>query len=378
MRLMSLALGVSLGVLGRPGPQTAIPSAARDLLRGVQTPQSRPLGMTDSARARRARSPAAFEFRKIRDDIYHAIGTGALGVGSNAVVVINAHDVLLVDSHTSPRAARALLAELKTITPNPVKYVVNTHFHHDHVNGNQVYPADVEIIGHEFTREMIATGKTKSGRAFQSYVAFLAAQVRAHSQEADAAKDPAVRAGARVKLARARADQREGTTEVRPTAPNWTLSERITLFRGGREIEIIFFGRGHTGGDIVVYLPKERVLATGDLLQARLPFMGDGYMDEWVETLERIKSLDFNVILPGHGEAFRDRSAIDHLQGFLRDFWRQAVDLHSAGVDINAAARRMDFSAYAPFYRQIADTADLYDRLQGGLIRAYELLDRKQ
>ncbi len=350
MRPTSLALGLSLAVAGHSA-------------------------LAQPARVQPGR---AFEFRRIRDGVYHAVGTGAIGVGSNAVVVVNQHDVLLVDSHTSPRAARALLAELKAITPNSVKYVVNTHFHYDHVHGNQVYPPDVEIIGHEFTREMVGAGKSKSGLAYQGYAALLAAQVRTHSQEADTARDPAARAAARAKLARSKAAEQEGTRDVRPTPPNLTLSERLTLFRGGREIEIIFFGRGHTGGDVVVYLPKERVLATGDLLQARLPFMGDGYLGEWVETLERIKSLDFDVILPGHGDAFTDRSAIDHLQGFLRDFWHQAVEFHRQGVDIKAAARRMDFRAYAPFYRQLADTTDRYDRLEGGLIRTYQLLDRPQ
>ena len=80
----------------------------------------------------------AFTFHRIQDDIYHAIGTGNLTAGANAAIIINENDVLLVDSHISPAAAWALLRELQPITDKPVRYVVNTHFHFDHVHGNQI------------------------------------------------------------------------------------------------------------------------------------------------------------------------------------------------------------------------------------------------
>src|SRR5882672_2826231 len=97
----------------------------------------------------------AYRFNKIRDDIYHAVGTGALTVGANSSIIINDNDVTLVDAHISPAAAWVLLDELKAITTKPVKYVITTHFHYDHAHGNQVFGNDVEIIGHEFTRDML-------------------------------------------------------------------------------------------------------------------------------------------------------------------------------------------------------------------------------
>src|SRR5215212_5245821 len=87
-------------------------------------------------------STAAFTFTKIADNVYFAVGTGALTVFCNAAIIINDADVLIVDTHVSPEAARALLAELKTITSKPVRYVVNTHYHFDHSSGNQIYGAD--------------------------------------------------------------------------------------------------------------------------------------------------------------------------------------------------------------------------------------------
>ncbi len=74
-------------------------------------------------------------------------------------VIVNDDDVILVDDHVSPAAASVLLDELKDITTKPVRYVINTHFHYDHAHGNQVFAKDVDIIGHEFTREMLLGGK---------------------------------------------------------------------------------------------------------------------------------------------------------------------------------------------------------------------------
>jgi glyoxylase-like metal-dependent hydrolase (beta-lactamase superfamily II) len=129
-----------------------------------------------------------------------------------------------------------------------------------------------------------------------------------------------------------------GAIEVTP--PTTTLSQRMTLFRGGREIQLLYFGRGHTGGDVVAYLPREKVVATGDLLTAGLSYMGDGYLEEWADTLEALKGLDFEVVLPGHGEAFREREKVDYFQAYLRDLSQKIQKMHAEGVPAAEAAQR--------------------------------------
>ncbi len=124
----------------------------------------------------------------------------------------------------------------------------------------------------------------------------------------------------------------DATNAVVPTPPTITLTKRMTLIRGGREIQLLFFGRGHTGGDVVVYLPQERVVATGDLLTGGLGYLGNAYLKEWADTLEEVKNLDFDVVLPGHGTAFEDIEKIDHFQAYLRDLWTKIVAKHEAGV----------------------------------------------
>ena len=100
----------------------------------------------------------AFRFNKVKDGIYHAVGTGAVAVVGNSSFIVNDNDVIVVDDHVSPAAAWVLLDEIKSVTDKPVRTVINTHFHFDHAHGNQVFGKDVEIIGHEFTRDMLLKG----------------------------------------------------------------------------------------------------------------------------------------------------------------------------------------------------------------------------
>lgn len=313
---------------------------------------------------------AAFTFTRIQDGIYHAVGTGAMSVGCNASVIVNADEVMIVDSHASPAAAWALMEELKAITPKPVRFVVNTHFHWDHAHGNQIYGPGVEIIGHEFTRQMLAAGESKQGRSYASFVGAIPGQIESIKMRIRDSADETERAT----LSGQQAVQEQylaATNAVTVTPPTVTLTDQMTLHRGGREIRLLFLGRGHTGGDVVVYLPKERVVITGDLLTAGPAYLGDAFVPEWIPALDRLKALAFDQVLPGHGAAFAGKAKIDHFQSYLRDFWSQVQALKAAGVAPAEAATRIDLRSHAGDY----PTLTAPGVLDHGVYRAYELLD---
>jgi cyclase len=314
----------------------------------------------------------AFRFNKVREGVYHAVATGALTVVGNAAVIVNDNDVVVVDDHVSPAAAWVLLDELKDITSKPVRTVINTHFHFDHAHGNQVFGREVDIIGHEFTREMLLGGKSIQMPLYKNYVAGLPGQIEDLKKRIAAESDATAKAALQTQL-QAAENNRASQAELRPTPPNVTLQNRMTLHRGNREIQIRFLGRAHTAGDVVVYLPGEKVVITGDLLTAALSNMSDAFVNEWPATLEEMKKLDFDTVLPGHGDAFTDRAKIDYFQAYLRDVWTEVSRLKQQGVSAEEAAKRADLTKHKEHFPNNikAPGVPLI-----GVARIYELIDQ--
>ena len=287
-------------------------------------------------------------FEEIAAGVYFATGAGTVNVGSNAMVVVNEQDVLLVDSHITPDAARELISSVAAVTDKPIRYLVNSHFHFDHAHGNQEFPAGVEIIGHEYTRERLLgdvlrepTFTVIGGPEYQeSVVASLEAELESADAETRASLEAQITTLKR---------HITGLREVKPTPPNTTLVRKMTLYRSSREIQIHHLGRGHTGGDVVVLLPKEKVVFTGDLFYMGAPYLGDGYANEFPDTLEKLKQLDFDIAVPGHGPLIRDRSRIDYNQEYLRKYWSQVKASHDQGLSLEEAIAKLDLSGYEEF-----------------------------
>ena len=319
-----------------------------------------------------AHNGAAFRFNKIADGVYHAIGTGAMTVVGNSAVIVNDDDVIVVDDHVSPAAAWVLVEEIKTLTNKPVRTVINTHFHFDHAHGNQIFGKDVAIIGHEFTREMLIGAKATEMPLYKNYANGLPGQIATLKQRVAAEADAAAKTRLQNQL-QAAENNAASQAELRPTPPNVTLRTNMTLHRGSREIQIRFLGRAHTAGDVVVYLPKERVVITGDMLTSTLSNMSDAFVNDWVSTLEELKKLDVVTILPGHGEAFTDKAKIDYFQAYLRDVWSEVTRLKQQGVSVEDAAKRADLTRHRDRFPSI--TAPGVPLI--AVTRIYELLDKK-
>jgi glyoxylase-like metal-dependent hydrolase (beta-lactamase superfamily II) len=295
----------------------------------------------------------AYRFEKIADGVYYATSTGSMVTGSNNVAIIGDRDVLVVDTGTTPAAARAFIQDLKLLTPKPVRYVVNTHFHYDHTDGNQVYAGKADIIAHEYVKQAMETldvlhrepYKTSQLTNVPRRIEMLKAQI---AMEKDASAKKMLEQ--QLKVAQEGFEQLK---EIKLTPPNVTYSTKKVLDLGGREVQLLFLGRGHTNGDTVIYLPKEKIVATGDLMESQIAYMGDAQFDEWVVTLEALKKLDFETDLPGHGMPFKGKALITTFQGYLNDFTKQAVDFRRMGVSAEVAAQRVDLTKYKSAFPQI-------------------------
>ena len=286
----------------------------------------------------------AFRFNKVKDGIYHAVGTGSLAVVGNSSFIVNDNDVIVVDDHVSPAAAWVLLEEIKEVTNKPVTTVINTHFHFDHAHGNQVFEPNVHIIGHEFTRRMLLNNSIGMP-LYRNYLTAMPAQIEDLRKRIASEADFAAKAKLQTQLQVAE-NNLASQKDLRPTPPNVTLTTQMTLYRGTREIQIRFLGRGHTAGDVVVFLPNEKVVITGDFLTSGLSNMSDSYPQEWAASLDELKKLDFDTVLPGHGDAFTDKSKIDYFQAYLRDVWSEVSRLKKQGVSAEEAARRADLTKH--------------------------------
>ena len=316
-----------------------------------------------------AHNGKAFKFNKVRESIYHAVGTGSLAVVGNSSFIVNDNDVIVVDDHVSPAAAWVLLEEIKEVTNKPVTTVINTHFHFDHAHGNQIFAPNVQIIGHEFTRRMLLSNSIGMP-LYQNYVTGLPGQIDGLKKRIASEADAAAKAKLQTQLQVAE-NNLASQKELKPTPPNVTLATQMTLYRGSREIQIRFLGRGHTAGDVVVFLPNEKVVMTGDFLTSGLSNMSDSYPEEWVTSLDALKKLDFDAVLPGHGDAFTDKTKIDYFQAYLRDVWSEVSRLKKEGVSAEEAAKRADltkhkdhFPIQGPGVPPIAATR-IYDLIDG-------------
>jgi cyclase len=290
-----------------------------------------------------------YKFEKIADGVYYATG----GFGSNNVVIVNDNDVMLVDAGTTPGNARRFVADVKMLTDKPVRYVVNTHWHFDHTDGNQIFGPDVQIIGQEYLAKAITADIVNREPYRTSTGSIIAAQIDSLKKQIADEKDTSKKAALNKQIADANLLQQE-LKELKPTPPNKTYKDKLVIRSGSREIDLLFLGRGHTEGDTVVYLPKEKIVATGDLMESRIAYMGDAIFDEWIDTLDKVKKLDFTVDLPGHGIPFNDKGLITAFQDYIQDLIVKGNELKRSGMSADEIAQKIDLTSHAKAFPQIA------------------------
>jgi len=318
-------------------------------------------------------SGKAYKFEAVANGVYYATSTGSMVTGSNNVAIVGDRDVLVVDTGTSPAAARAFIDDLKLVTTKPIRYVVNTHFHYDHTDGNQVYAGKADIIAHEYVKLAMQSLDVLHREPFKtSQLTNVPNRIDALRKQIAAEADAPRKATLERQLAVAQQGWEE-LKEIMPTPPNVTYSKKKVVNLGGREVQLLFLGRGHTNGDTVIYLPKEKIVCTGDLMESQIAYMGDAQFDEWVTTLEALKKLDFETDLPGHGAPFRGKDLITAFQGYLTDLMKQGATLRQQGVLADAMASRVDLTAYKASFPQIQGPGvDIR-----GARRLYEWMDEK-
>jgi cyclase len=268
-------------------------------------------------------------------------GYGDVGLDGNSVVIVSNDGVLVFDTNGTPAAAAAVLAEIKKLTPQPVRYVVNSHWHWDHWYGTEVYRQafpEVRVVAHQKTREMmtgpaLAFNQPGIDADLPAYIASL--ERRLEAAKAAGRSDEAARLDHLLAEDRFFLAQKRG---VHHTFPNVTFSDRLDLFLGERHVEVLHYDRAVTPGDAFLYLPDERIVIAGDLLVNPVSFALSCYPAGWISTLEKIDALDARTIVPGHGLPLQDKALLRATLAVFRELVKQGREAKARGLDVNAAA----------------------------------------
>ena len=320
------------------------------------------------------------EFQRLRDDIYvaHIPDPMSVMVMGNVTVIINDKDVVLVDGGGSPVAARRIIAGIRKLTPKPVSVVINTHGHADHSLGNQEYVKawpGVEIIARPEAREFMTSDKIDYVRQIATSVESRRKhwdEVIAELRKKNGPGDAAVADYLSQYFDHDIEITHREYQAVAITPPNLTFTGSLSLYRGSREIRLLYVGKGHTAGDVVVYLPREKILAAGDLVVAPIPFGFDPYALEGSRSLDALAAMDFDTLVPGHGAVQQGKAYLDQLRALLADVQAQVRPLVDKGLSLGDVLKQVDmrtetdkFAAQDPVARYLFDQYFVQSYVEG-------------
>jgi cyclase len=231
-------------------------------------------------------------------------------VSGNTTVIIGDREVFVVDSCYLPSSAREDIAQIRQWTDKPVGYLLNTHFHNDHNNGNKAYLdafPSLAIIAQEETKkdmDLIQPGNIE--RTPRQTAAAIAALKQGKLQNGRVLSEEEKKQVQQLLPGLEKQEAEFKTMVYQP--PTLTFTDKLDIDIGNREVQVRHLGRGNTPGDTIVYLPKEKILIAGDLLVYPIPYTYDGYPAEWVQTLKNMAQLDADVIVPGHGPVLHGKA----------------------------------------------------------------------
>ena len=270
--------------------------------------------------------------RKLAENVYayedlNGDITSNLAFTTNSLIVVTSDGVLVADGQGSDAKTKRMVDAIAKITPQPIKYMVICADHADHVGGNAAFPAGVTFIAHP-TSKAVVERMVEGGR-----------------------KIP---------------------------VPQETVADRRVLKMGGTEIQILFLGRAHTGGDLQVYLPRENILFMGEAFFNRLyPSVGgnrSAYPIEWIETIRKAEAMNAALYVPDHGFVDSPQILREELTNFrraLENLVSESRRLHAAKVPLETAYRNINLGEFQYWYRAANNMPDavrqVYLEIEGKL-----------
>ncbi len=276
------------------------------------------------------------------------------GVTGNIIIVEQSDGFVVIDSGQTAADGRRAAAYVRSLGDKPVKALVYTHWHGDHPQGGSEIKAawpDARIISTTRTADSLRTQTLRyvGLQPDARFDAIFRQQVEdLHRQIDEQLKDPAHDSATRGRYERMR---RESAARIADFTGTWlampteSFTERLLLADPVRPIELIHPGRANTDGDAVAWLPKERILVTGDTVVWPVPFGFFSFPGDWIDVLEKFKAMDYSILVPGHGEPQTDTAYLDRLIATISDIRGKVAPLARRGLKPAEMRKRVDYSA---------------------------------
>jgi glyoxylase-like metal-dependent hydrolase (beta-lactamase superfamily II) len=258
--------------------------------------------------------PFEIDIKEVADGVFVAFRPDPVRspVSGNVTFIITDKDVVVVDATIAPMAARRVIAEIKKRTDKPVRYLVNTHGHNDHTFGNQefveAFPG-IEILSRPETKEYIL-GRldlpTTMADSIEERKEAITLEIERVDNEDRPGKEAVIGS-----LEQYRYDldlMADEYRKVEVVAPTMVFESRLVLYRKTKTVDIRWLGFGKTASDIIIYIPESRVLVAGDIVTHPIPYGFSRQPVKWLETLKQVAELEFDTLIPGHGEVLEGKT----------------------------------------------------------------------
>ncbi len=293
------------------------------------------------------------------------------GPASGNVTIIEQMDgIVVIDGGGSRGDGDRIVRAIRSLTQKPVKAVVITHWHNDHPQGvSQIlkaWPA-VRIIATDETRRGILgpaatdfgpTPNPNADKKIADEIGRFVDQLEAVASNPETDQTTRDRYRNVIEQNRAMIPDFAGTMLVEP---NEILEKERLISDPERPVRIKFLGRANTAGDAIAWLPKQRIIVTGDIVVAPIPFGFFSYPKDWIATLKRIKTFNFSLLVPGHGRPQHDHTYVNRLIGTISDIRAQVAPLARQGNDLESVRKAVSFEIQSAIFAQTPRAKRMFD-----------------
>jgi glyoxylase-like metal-dependent hydrolase (beta-lactamase superfamily II) len=301
----------------------------------------------------RADDPYRLAFESVTDDVVlvYRPDMARYPVVGNAVILFNRGSVILVDGGGGAAVPDQIVAKIRDRTDDPLSHIILTHWHSDHTVGLDRYRShfpEVKIVAHPFTRERIASALAERVGGFGERVRSLvkeAEQQLATGLSNNGEPMSAAERSYKQQIIEDRDALFRQADAASVAVPDTLVEDRLTLDAVNRTIEVHFLGRANSPGDLVIFLPGEKLMIGGDIITHPVPFGYPKYPHELVESIDRLLTFDFELLLPGHGRVLQGKSYARKVRELVHRTNTRIDELVARGMTLDEIREAVDFSA---------------------------------